>query len=145
MREPRFGSGGDGCRPVESAVQRAVARALAFVQRSWLAIALFAVAGILLLSAAYGERGMTRVLQLQAELDEANDRNFRLVQQINAQRRDLEMAHSDDATLERLARRYLSMVRPGEVLYHVPAAKDDAARGADDEATVAATSAEPAR
>jgi cell division protein FtsB len=80
---------------------------------------MFAIAGFLLLSAARGERGLERVLQLRAELDDANDRNFRLVQQISGLRRDLEMARSDDATLERLARRYLGMVRPGEVLYRV--------------------------
>jgi cell division protein FtsB len=100
-----------------------VARFLAFLKGSWLALVLFAVAGVLLLSAAKGERGMERVLQLRAELDQVNDRNFRLVQQINSLKREVEMARTDDATLERLARRYLSMVRPGEVLYHVPPEK----------------------
>src|SRR5437868_6177180 len=100
-----------------------VTRALAFVRRSWLAIVLFTIAGILLLSAAKGGSGVERVLQLRAELDQANDRNFRLVQQISGLRREVELARTDDATLERLARRYLSMVRPGEVLYHVPPMK----------------------
>jgi len=109
-----------------------MASAFAFLRRSWLAIGLFSIAGVLLLSAAKGDRGMDRVLQLRAELDDANDRNFRLVQQISALRRDLEMARSDDATLERLARRYLSMVRPGEVLYHVPAAPAGTKTGDDD-------------
>jgi cell division protein FtsB len=68
---------------------------------------------------------MEHVLQLRKELEQANDRNFRLVQQISGLRRDVEMARSDDGTLERLARRYLSMVRPGEVLYHVPPMKPD--------------------
>ena len=117
-------------------------RALAFVKRSWLAILLFSIAGILLLSAAKGGSGMEHVLQLRAELDQANDRNFRLVQQISGLRREVEMARSDDATLERLARRYLSMVRPGEVLYHVPPAKPDAKSSAD-EARAAAADNDP--
>lgn len=105
-----------------------MARFLAFLKGSWLALVLFLVAAVLLLSAAKGERGMERVLQLRAELAQVNDRNFRLVQQINALRREVEMARTDDATLERLARRYLSMVRPGEVLYHVPPAKTEVPR-----------------
>jgi cell division protein FtsB len=101
-----------------------VARLLAFLKGSWLALALCAIAAGLLLSAAFGDHGIARIVQLRAELEQANDRNFRLVQQISSVKREVEMARSDDATLERLARRYLSMVRPGEVLYHVPPMKD---------------------
>lgn len=115
------------CRPIASSIHRGVTRAWAFVQRSWLAVALFAVAAVLLASAVGGDRGLTRVLHLQEELDQASDRNFGLMQQISAKRRDLEMARSDDATLERLARRHLGMVRPGEVLYFVPPATTDGA------------------
>lgn len=92
-----------------------------FVRRSWLAVALLAVAGVLLASAVGGDRGLTRVLHLQDELERANDRNFGLMQQVSAQRRDLDMARTDDATLERLARRHLGMARPGETLYLLPA------------------------
>lgn len=111
-----------------------VTRVWAFVQRSWLAVALLATAAMLLASALGGDRGLTRVVHLQAELEQANDRNFGLMQEINGVRRDLEMARSDDATLERLARRYLGMVRPGEVLYFVPptTAAADAPRAEDD-------------
>lgn len=91
-----------------------------FFRRSWFAVAALAVAGTLLISAAWSERGLSRVVQLRAELARTEDRNFRLVQQIATLRRDIEMARSDDATLERLARRYLGMVRPGEVIYRVP-------------------------
>jgi len=128
------------CRAIESSIHRGVARALAFVQRSWLAIAMFAIAGILLLSAAKGERGVERVVHLRAELEAANDRNFRLVQQISGLRRDLEMARSDDATLERLARRYLGMVRPGEVLYHVPPVTTGITSNEEDGPAASATS-----
>jgi len=79
------------------------------------------VAAVLLVSAVAGDRGLTRVLHLQEELEQANDRNFGLMQQINTQRHDLEMARTDDATLERLARRHLGMARPGETLYLLPA------------------------
>ena len=108
-----------------------------FLRQSWLALALFAVAGVLLVSAAWSERGLGRIWQLRGELAEAQDRNFRLVQQISALRRDLEMARSDDATLEHLARRYLGMVRPGEVLYRVPADRSEEGAALDDEASVA--------
>lgn len=101
-------------------------------RRSWFAAAALAVAAVLLISAAWSERGLSRVLQLRSELEQAEDRNFRLVQQISALRRDIEMARTDDATLEHLARRYLGMARPGEVIYRVPPAKGAAA---DREAT----------
>jgi cell division protein FtsB len=118
-----------------------VARTWEWLRQSWLAMALFALATALLASAAWSERGLSRVWQLRTEVEEAKDRNFRLVQQISTLRRDLEMARSDDATLEHLARRYLGMVRPGEVLYRVPAAAgggaDEDAAALDDEATVA--------
>ena len=97
-----------------------------FLRRSWFAIAALAVAAVLLVSAAWSERGLSRVMQLRSELEEAEDRNFRLVQQISALRRDIEMAHKDDATLEHLARRHLGMARPGEVIYRVPPAKGTA-------------------
>jgi cell division protein FtsB len=97
-----------------------VARALEFLRRSWLAVGLFTAAGILLLSAARGERGLARVLQLQREVEAINDRNFHLVQEINELREQQASVRDDPATVERLARRHLSMVRPGEVLYHVP-------------------------
>lgn len=96
-----------------------------FVQRSWLALALLGVATVLTASALLGDRGLTRVLHLRSELEQANDRNFGLMQEINTRRRDLEMARTDDPTLERLARRHLGMVRPGETLYVVPPAKTD--------------------
>jgi cell division protein FtsB len=99
-----------------------------FVRQSWLAVVLFAVAGALLASAAWSERGLGRVWQLQAELEEAQDRNFRLLQQVSTLRREL--ARTDDARIEHLARRYLGMVRPGEVLYRVPPSTDGAAEAA---------------
>lgn len=115
-----------------------MARPWELARRSWLALALLAVAAVLLLSAAAGERGLTRVFQLEAELDQASDRNFRLVQQISSLRGDLEMTRSDDATLERLARRQLGMVRPGEMLYFVPPATGAAATAWQDEEAVLA-------
>jgi hypothetical protein len=69
-------------------------------------------------------------MQLRSELEQAEDRNFRLVQQISTLRRDIEMARTDDATLEHLARRYLGMARPGEVVYRVPPAKGAPTAGA---------------
>lgn len=95
-----------------------------FLRRSWFAVVALAVAAVLLVSAAWSERGLSRVLQLRKELAETEDRNFRLVQQISALRRDVEMARTDDATLEHLARRYLGMARPGEVIYRVPSPKE---------------------
>jgi cell division protein FtsB len=106
-----------------------VERVWSFMRRSWFALAALAVAGVLLLTAAWGERGLSRVLQLRTELAQTEDRNFRLVQQISALRRDIEMARTDDATLEHLARRYLGMARPGEVIYRVPPAKSATASG----------------
>ncbi len=99
-----------------------MARLWEFVQRSWLALALLGVATVLTASAVLGDRGLTRVLHLQSELEQANDRNFSLMQQGSDLRHELEKARSDDATLERLARRHLGMVRPGETLYVVPPA-----------------------
>jgi len=103
-----------------------VAPTWSLLRRSWFAVAALAVAIVLLISAAWSERGLSRVAQLRAELEQTEDRNFRLVQQISALRRDIEMARTDDATLEHLARRYLGMARPGEVVYRVSPAKDAA-------------------
>jgi len=89
------------------------------VRRSWLGLLLGSLSAALLLSAVNGERGLARVIQLDTELELANDRNFHLVQEIDRLRHDLKMVRSDDATLERVARRHLGMVRPGEVLYRV--------------------------
>lgn len=102
-------------------------RVWSFMRRSWFAVATLAVAGVLLLTAVWGERGLSRVLQLRTELQQTEDRNFRLVQQISSLRRDIEMARTDDATLEHLARRYLGMARPGEVIYRVPPAQGSVA------------------
>ena len=124
-----------------------------FLRRSWFAIAALAVTAVLLISAAWSERGLSRVLQLRTELAQTEDRNFRLVQQISALRRDIEMARTDDATLEHLARRYLGMARPGEVIYRVPPPKeardgrsataaDDHVLGEPDEAVVTSTTDE---
>jgi len=88
------------------------------LRRSWLALLLAGVAAVLLVSALRGERGLARVLQLENELEQANDRNFHLVQEIDRLRHDLTMVRTDDAALERVARRH-GMVRPGEVLYRV--------------------------
>jgi len=103
------------------------------LRRYWLAIALFALAAILLVSAATSERGLARVLQLERELEATNERNFRLVQEISELREQQALLRTDDRTLERLARRHLSMVRPGEVLYHVPPPADEAADAAKNE------------
>lgn len=89
------------------------------LRRSWLAVLLLSIALVLLISAAKGERGLERVYQLERDLEEAGERNFRLVQQIEQMRHRLHAVRTDDATLERLARRNLGMVRPGEVLYQV--------------------------
>ena len=102
-------------------------RIWSFVRRSWFAIAALTVAGVLLLTAAWSERGLSRVLQLRSELEQTEDRNFRLVQQISALRRDIELARTDDARLEQLARRYLGMARTGEVVYRVAPAAGAAA------------------
>jgi cell division protein FtsB len=108
-----------------------VAPSWSFLRRSWFAVAALVVAAILLVSAAWSERGLSRVLQLRTELAETEDRNFRLVQQISALRRDVEMARTDDATLEHLARRYLGMARPGEVIYRVPPLREARDGGAE--------------
>lgn len=127
-----------------------------FVRRSWFALAALTVAGVLLLTAAWGERGLSRVLQLRSELAQAEDRNFRLVQQISALRRDIDLARTDNGTLEQLARRYLGMARAGEVIYRVPPASgsgdprsvarsegaDEHALGDEDDAAVAPTTGE---
>jgi cell division protein FtsB len=106
-----------------------VERIWSFVRRSWFAIAALSVAGVLLLTAAWGERGLSRVLQLRSELAQTEDRNFRLVQQISTLRRDIELARTDDSRLEQLARRYLGMARAGEVIYRVPPAAGTSATG----------------
>jgi cell division protein FtsB len=106
-----------------------VERIWSFVRRSWFAMAALTVAAVLLLTAAWGERGLSRVLQLRSELAQTEDRNFRLVQQISALRRDIELARTDDRRLEQLARRYLGLARPGEVIYRVPPSGGDSAKG----------------
>jgi cell division protein FtsB len=89
----------------------------------------FAIASIgLLLSAVAGERGLRRVFRLHADLRETSQQNFYLLQSIHALRHRVQAIRSDDAYLERVARRRLSLVRNGEVLYRLatPAAVDGA-------------------
>lgn len=105
--------------PPRRALDRGVLRLPEMLRRSWLAVLLLSIALVLLISAAKGERGLERVYQLERDLEEAGERNFRLVQQIEQMRHRLHAVRTDDATLERLARRNLGMVRPGEVLYQV--------------------------
>ena len=86
----------------------------------WLAITLGTVATTLLLSALSGERGWVRISALKKELHETGDHNFQLVQSISRLRSQLERIRTDDAALEKLARRRLSLVREGEVIYKLP-------------------------
>jgi len=85
----------------------------------WLAIALASLSVALLYSAMNGERGLRHIYRLEAELAEATERNFRLVQEISALRRQIRAIREDDAYLERVARRRLSFARQDEILYRV--------------------------
>ena len=62
---------------------------------------------------------MVRIAALRAELAEANDQNFQLLQSINHLRTQLRLIRTDDDALERLARRRLSLVRDGETIYQL--------------------------
>ena len=98
----------------------------------WLAIGFAVLSLVLLYSAIDGERGLRHVFRLNAELSEANQRNFRLVQGIHLRRRQVQRIRSDDAYLEQIARRRLSLVRQDEILYRVLAPTNAAARDAGD-------------
>jgi cell division protein FtsB len=89
------------------------------LRASWLAISMLLVAGILFISAASGDRGITKGLALENELDEINQASFLLMQEIDQTRDQIRQVDQDDEALEMLARQRLHMVRPGDTLYRI--------------------------
>jgi cell division protein FtsB len=85
----------------------------------WLAIGFATLSAVLLYSALNGERGVKHVFRLEADLADANDRNFRLVQGISTLRDQVRRIRTDDGALELVARRRLSLVRRDETLYRI--------------------------
>lgn len=85
----------------------------------WFAIALAGIGITLLFSAVAGERGLMRIAHLRAELREVSASNFQRLQAIDRERKQLHAIRTDDAALERLARRRLRLVRDGETIYQL--------------------------
>jgi len=96
-----------------------VVRWLQAARERWLAIALVGLGCALLGSAVAGEHGLAKIRGLRRELAHVNDRNFQLVQGIDRARTELHRIRTDDAALDRVARRRLGLVRDGETLYQV--------------------------
>lgn len=86
-------------------------------RRHWVAVVLVGAGVALGLSGLRGERGVAGVSALRRELRQLESESFDLLQAGEKARRQLEALQTDDAELERVARRELQLVRPGEVLY----------------------------
>lgn len=87
-----------------------------------LGLALGVIALAMLASAVTGDRGLLGAWELRREVAEAEHENFELVQEITRIRQKIHAIESNDATLERAARRQAHLVRPGEILYRLPPA-----------------------
>ena len=83
------------------------------MREHWVAIALAGVVGLLTVSALRGERGLWHLQRLQGELDDVNRNNSSLSETVNDLWTRVHRLRSDDAFLERLARRKLDLARPG--------------------------------
>ncbi len=93
-----------------------------FWTRNKRAIALLAwgVAAALLGAIVFGERGLLRLHQLQAEQARMEAAIETKKAANRALRRELEALRNDPAYQERLAREELGLVRPGEIVYRFP-------------------------
>ena len=89
------------------------------LRASWLAISMLLVAGLLFVSAATGDLGLTKGFSLDSELDEINQASFHLMQDIDQTREKIRKIEEDDHALENLARQRLHMVREGDTLYRI--------------------------
>ncbi len=89
------------------------------LRSSWLAVSLLLVAGILFVSAAAGDLGLSRAFSLEKELAAINQSSFHLIQEIDHNREQIRKINEDDRTLETVARQRLHLVREGDTLYRI--------------------------
>lgn len=104
-------------RAEEPAVSN-VGRGLRWLKR----IGLAAVAALLLgylPFEVYGEKGIRQYLRLKRELKEIRGRNTRLRLGVAALRREILALRDDRATLERVARDELGLIKEGEIVFVV--------------------------
>ena len=93
-------------------------RAMVWSRRIGLALIVALLLGYLPFE-LYGEKGVRQYLRLKRELKEIRTRNGRLRRQVSAMRREIEALRDDRATLERVARDELGLIRDGEKVYVV--------------------------
>ena len=70
-----------------------------------------------LVSALFGEHGVTHLLRLNAEQRKQSDATFSLLQQNARLLDEVRKLRSDQLYLEGLARRQLGLVKPNETVY----------------------------
>jgi cell division protein FtsB len=70
-----------------------------------------------LVSALFGEHGVTHLLRLKAEQRKQSDTTFSLLQQNARLLDEVRKLRSDELYLEGLARRQLGLVKPNETVY----------------------------
>ncbi len=70
--------------------------------------------------------GLRHTRTLQADLDQIEATNGRLIRKNEQLRRELELLADDPAALERAAREELGLVRPGEVIFRLEEEADEA-------------------
>ena len=87
-----------------------------------------AIVGTLLGALVFGSRGLLHLVALRGEEHRVVERITRLLEENDRLRTLLGAIRRDDPTLERLAREDLGLVRPGEVIYRVPARTTDPPR-----------------
>jgi cell division protein FtsB len=92
----------------------------------WLAaILLTALVG----NALIGDGGLIELAKLSAERRELGEDVFELLRSNDDLRRKIRLLRDSPRSLERLARRELGLVRPGEIVYRFPTGASEAADG----------------
>jgi cell division protein FtsB len=92
--------------------------------RGWLVLALLAVMAIFAVEG--GEYSTWDYRALQQELANVQARQVRLTEMVDSLTRLRKSVETDPAVQERIAREQYGMIRPGERLYRLAPAEDDA-------------------
>lgn len=111
----------EGSEPKETRDDHAVSgagRALLWLKRLVLAAVAALLLGFLPFE-IYGEKGVRQYLRLKRELSEIRARNTRLRAQVEGLRREILELRDDRATLERVARDELGLIKEGEIVFVV--------------------------
>ncbi len=83
-------------------------------------IALVVLLGLGLVTlAVFGDHGIITYLELRRAYGEMESRVEKIEKENKRLTREINALRNDPATMERIAREELGMIKPGEILYHV--------------------------